>query len=67
MELWRTLLVPMMESALAALDTSEQNAKNVQMDTLNDQMEVVKSVIVNLLDPKITPVMPMENVFVRTA
>ena len=66
MELWRTLLVPMMESALAALDTSEQNAKNVQMDTLNDQMEVVKNVNVHLLDPKITPVMPMENVFVRT-
>ena len=67
MELWRTLLVPMMESVLAALDTSEQNAKNVQMDTIKDQMEVVKNVNVHLLDPKITLVMPMENVFVRTA
>ena len=58
--------MPMMESALAALDTSEQNAKSVQMDTIKDQMEVVKNVNVHLLDPKITPVMPMENVFVRT-
>ena len=52
MEPWQTLLAQMMENVHHANPvTLEQNVKNVLMDTLNDQMEVVKSVIVNLLDP----------------
>ena len=67
MEPWQTLLAQMMENVHHANPaTLEQNVTNVLMDTLNDQMEVVKNVNVHLLDPKITPVMPMENVFVRT-
>ena len=46
--------------------TLEQNVRNVLMDTLNDQMEVVKNVIVNLLDPWTKPVMTKDNAFVRT-
>ena len=48
----QTLLAQMMENVHHANPvTLEQNVRNVLMDTLNDQMEVVKSVIVNLLDP----------------
>ena len=52
MEPWQTLLAQMMENVHHAnLATLEQNVKNVLMDTLNDQMEVVKNVNVHLLDP----------------
>ena len=48
----QTLLAQMMENVYHANPVIvEQNVRNVLMDTLNDQMEVVKSVIVNLLDP----------------
>ena len=48
----QTLVAQMMENVHHANPAIlEQNVRNVLMDTLNDQMEVVKSVIVNLLDP----------------
>ena len=67
MEPWQTLLAQMMGNVYHANPvTLEQNVRNVMMDTLNDQMEVVKSVIVNLLAPLTKLVMKKDNVFVRT-
>ena len=67
MEPWQTLLVQMTEHVHHANPvTLEQNVRNVLMDTLNDQMEVVKSVIVNLLAPLTKLVMTRDNAFVRT-
>ena len=52
MEPWQTLLAQMMGNVHHANRvTLEQNVRNVLMDTLNDQMEVVKNVNVHLLDP----------------
>ena len=52
LEPWKILLAQMMGNVHHANPvTLEQNVRNVLMDTLNDQMEVVKSVIVNVLDP----------------
>ena len=66
LEPWRIPLVPMMENVHHAnLVILEQNVMNAMTDTLKDLMEVVKSVIVHLLDPKTAPVMPKENVFAR--
>ena len=57
----------MLENVNANLVILDPNVTNVMMDTLKDLMEVVKSVIVHLLDQQTTPVMLMENVFAREA
>ena len=51
LELWKIPHAPMLESVNAKLVIPEPNVTNVTMDTLKDQMEVVKNVIVHLLDP----------------
>ena len=63
----QTLLAQMMENVYHANPVIvEQNVRNVLMDTLDNQMDVVKRVIVHLLDPRTKPVMTKENAFART-
>ena len=63
----QTLLAQMMENVYHANPVIvEQNVRNVLMDTLDNQMDVVKHVIVHLLDPRTKPVMTKENAFART-
>ena len=57
----------MLENVDANLVILDPNVMIVMMDTLKDQTEVVKSVIVHLLVQQTTPVMPKENVFAREA
>ena len=57
----------MLENVNANLVILDPNVMIVMMDTTKDQMEVVKSVIVHLLDQQTTPVMPKANVFAREA
>ena len=67
LEPWQTLLAQMMENVYHANPVIvEQNVRNVLMDTLDNQMDVVKRVIVHLLDPRTKPVMTKENAFART-
>ena len=51
LEPWKIPLVPMLENVNANLVILDPNAMIVMMDTTKDQMEVVKSVIANLLAP----------------
>ena len=50
----------------AILVTLDQNVTNVLKVTSKDQMEAVKNVDVQVLDPSTPPVMPWDNATART-
>ena len=63
----QTLVAQMMENVHhAILATLDQNVTNVLRATLKDQMEVVKNVVVQVLDPSTQPAMPWDNAIART-